>query len=49
MILYYEVKYLDDWNNQHIAFAQNIKEVNFLKNRFDVLSVNSVLGRIHNI
>jgi hypothetical protein len=39
---YYEMTYLDDNNNMHLAKVQNIKEVTFLQNRFEVLDYHLI-------
>ena len=31
----YEVFYVDDFNRKHLIFVQSLKEVNFIKSRYD--------------
>lgn len=38
----FTVMYLDDFNRKHITVAKNIIELNFLKNRFDVISYDPI-------
>lgn len=39
---YYEITYLDDNNTTHLAKARNIKELNFMRSRFEVKSYSFI-------
>lgn len=39
---YYEITYLDDNNTTHLAKARDVEELNFMKNRFEVMNYNFV-------
>ncbi len=37
----YEVFYLDDNNTKHLSFIKNLRDLEFIKERFTVLAVNN--------
>ena len=38
----FTVMYIDDFNKKHITVAQNMVELNFLKNRFEVVEYSPI-------
>jgi len=40
-VYHYEVTYLDDDHHKHLHFCKDLREVKFLKNRFNVQKVST--------
>lgn len=42
---YFEVEYVDDYNNRHLAFVQDKKEVALLGNRYTLINSHYIIQR----
>lgn len=45
-VVYYNVKYVDDFNKRHMTIARNKAELKFIKDRFDKVDYEAVSAEV---